>query len=147
MMFWVKRDTYELIRMGFWLTQILNEINNFIALTEYVEVGCPRHPRATTIGIQLQDGDHTDGWQNLTTQPWAPTPLIRQAPVTQIHSEMNCILKKFSLKFFKVLIPILKTNQIVQWITLPAKNWLISLSLISRQWFWLTLKLERGISL
>ena len=38
-------------------------------LTETVEVGCPRHPGATTIGNQLQDGDHTDGWQNLTTQP------------------------------------------------------------------------------
>ena len=36
---------------------------------ETVEVGCPRHPGATTIGNQLQDGDRTDGWQNLTTQP------------------------------------------------------------------------------
>ena len=44
-------------------------INNFVALSETVEVGCPRHPGATTIGNQLQDGDHTDGWQNLTTQP------------------------------------------------------------------------------
>ena len=105
MIFWVKRDTHELIGMGFWLKQILNEINNFIALTEYVEVGCPRHPGATTIGIQFQDGDRTDGWQNLTTQPWAPTPLIRQAPVTQIHSEMDCILKKISLKFSKFSYP------------------------------------------
>ena len=36
---------------------------------ETVEVGCPRHPEATTIGNQLQDGDRTDGWPNLTTQP------------------------------------------------------------------------------
>ena len=36
---------------------------------ETVEVGCARHPGATTIGNQLQDGDRTDGWPNLTTQP------------------------------------------------------------------------------
>ena len=36
---------------------------------ETVEVGCPRHPGANTIGNQLQDGDRTDGWPNLTTQP------------------------------------------------------------------------------
>ena len=36
---------------------------------ETVEVGCPRHPGASTIGNQLQDGDRTDGWPNLTTQP------------------------------------------------------------------------------
>ena len=51
-----------------------------------MEAGCPRHPGATTIGRQLQDGDCTDGWQNLTTQPWAPTPLVRQAPITLIHN-------------------------------------------------------------
>jgi len=44
-------------------------INNFVALSESVEVGCLGHPGATTIGNQLQDGDCTDGWQNLTTQP------------------------------------------------------------------------------
>jgi len=44
-------------------------VNNFLALSETVEVGCPRHPGATTIGNQLQDGDGTDAWQNLTTQP------------------------------------------------------------------------------
>ena len=44
-------------------------VNNIVALTETVEVGCPRHPGVTTIGNQLQDGDRTDGWQNLTTQP------------------------------------------------------------------------------
>ena len=49
-------------------------VNNFVALTETVEVGCLRHPGATTIGNQLQDGDRTDGCRNLTTQPWAPTP-------------------------------------------------------------------------
>ena len=42
-----------------------------------LEVGCPKHPGASTIGSQLQDGDCTDGWQNLTTQPWAPTPSRR----------------------------------------------------------------------
>ena len=35
---------------------------------ETVEVLCPRLPGATTIGNQLQDGDRTDGWPNLTTQ-------------------------------------------------------------------------------
>ena len=44
-------------------------VNNFVALSETVEVGCPRHPGATTTGNQLQDGDRTDGWQTLTTQP------------------------------------------------------------------------------
>ena len=52
----------------------LSSVNNFVTLSETVEVGCPRHPGATTIGNQLQDGDRTDGWQNPTTQPWAPTP-------------------------------------------------------------------------
>ena len=52
-------------------------INNIVALTENVEVGCPRHPGATTIGNHLQDEDRTDGWQNLTTQPWAPMPSRR----------------------------------------------------------------------
>ena len=47
----------------------IKKVNNIVALTETVEVGCPRHPGATTIGNQLQDGDRTDGWQNLTTQP------------------------------------------------------------------------------
>ena len=44
-------------------------VNNLVAVTESVEVGCPRHPGAATIGNQLQDGDPTDGWQSLTTQP------------------------------------------------------------------------------
>ena len=43
-------------------------------LRPYVEVGCLRHPGASTIGSQLQDGDCSDGGQNLTTQPWAPMP-------------------------------------------------------------------------
>ena len=38
----------------------------------YVEVGCLKHPGASTTGSQLHDGDCTDGWQNLTIQPWAP---------------------------------------------------------------------------
>ena len=54
----------------FGLTMLtLIQINNFVTLSETVEVGCLRHPGATTIGSQLQDGDRTDGWQNLTTQP------------------------------------------------------------------------------
>ena len=63
--------------IGSWLERSLSCIrslphvvpNNFVALTESVEVGCPRHPGATTIGSQLQDGDRSVGWQNLTTQP------------------------------------------------------------------------------
>jgi len=51
------------------ITSLTIIINNFVALSETVEVGCPRHPGATTIGNQLQDGDCTDGWQNLTSQP------------------------------------------------------------------------------
>ena len=31
-----------------------------------------RHPSASTVKSQLQDGDCTDGWQNLTTQQQAP---------------------------------------------------------------------------
>ncbi|XP_074614807.1 phospholipid phosphatase 4-like isoform X3 [Acropora palmata] len=63
--------------IGSWLERSLSCIrslphvvlNNFVALTESVEVGSPRHPGATTIGSQLQDGDRSVGWQNLTTQP------------------------------------------------------------------------------
>ena len=43
--------------------------NKQLRRPETVEVGYPRHPGATTIGNQLQDGDRTDGWPNLTTQP------------------------------------------------------------------------------
>ena len=43
------------------VVNIFCEMNNIVALTETVEVGCPRHPGATTIGNQLQDGDRTDG--------------------------------------------------------------------------------------
>ena len=50
-----------------------------------MEVGCPRHPGISTIGIQLLDGDHSHGWQNQATQPWAPTwKEKKQAPVTLI---------------------------------------------------------------
>ena len=49
--------------------EFLKRVNDFIALTESMEVGCPRHPGATAFGSQLQEGDRTDGWQNLTTQP------------------------------------------------------------------------------
>jgi len=48
------------------MSRILFTVNNFVTLTETVEDGCLRHPGATTIGSQLQDGDRTDGWQNLT---------------------------------------------------------------------------------
>ena len=58
----------------FFLNFVLVMINKQLRRSETVEVGCPRHPGATTIGNQLQDGDRTDGWPNLTTQPWAPTP-------------------------------------------------------------------------
>lgn len=51
-----------------------------------VEVGCLGHSGASTISSQVQDGNCTDSWQNLATQPWAPTPLRRQAPITLIHS-------------------------------------------------------------
>jgi len=37
-----------------------------------VEVGCPRHPEASTIGSELLDRDHSCGWQILATQPEAP---------------------------------------------------------------------------
>jgi len=41
-----------------------------------VEVRCLRHP--STIGNQPQPWDCSNGWQNLTTQPWAPMSLRRQ---------------------------------------------------------------------
>lgn len=55
-------------------------------LHRFVEVGCPRHPGASAIGNQLQHREYTNGWQNLTTEAWAPTPLRRRAPITLIHS-------------------------------------------------------------
>ena len=42
-----------------------------------MEVGCLRHPGASTIGSQLLDGDHSHDWQIQATQPWAPTPSQR----------------------------------------------------------------------
>ena len=50
-----------------WMNEVYS--NKQLRRPETVEVGCPRHPGATTIGNQLQDGDRTDGWPNLTTQP------------------------------------------------------------------------------
>ena len=41
-------------------------INNCIAK---MEVGCLKHPRASTIGSQLLDKDCSHGWQILATQP------------------------------------------------------------------------------
>ena len=38
-------------------------------LTGKVEVGCLRHPGASTIGSQLLDGDRSHGWQIQATQP------------------------------------------------------------------------------
>ena len=37
-----------------------------------VEVGCLRHPGASTLGRQLLGGDGSHGWQILATKPWAP---------------------------------------------------------------------------
>ena len=37
-----------------------------------MEVGCLRHPGASTIGSQLLDGDCSHGWQILATQLRAP---------------------------------------------------------------------------
>ena len=54
-------------------------INNCIAK---MEVGCLKHPGASTIGSQLLDEDCSHGWQILATQPWAPTQQEEQAPVT-----------------------------------------------------------------
>ena len=34
-----------------------------------MEVGCLKHPGASTIGSQLLDGDFSHGWQILATQP------------------------------------------------------------------------------
>ena len=45
------------------------KINNSIAK---MEVGCLKHPGASTIGSQLLDEDFSHGWQILATQPWAP---------------------------------------------------------------------------
>ena len=52
----------------------------------YEEVEYLRHPGLSTIGNQLQDGDYSNGSQNLTTLPRTPTLPRRQAPVTLIHS-------------------------------------------------------------
>ena len=41
---------------------------------------------ASTIGNQLQDEESTNDYQNLTTQPWAPTPPRKPAPLTLINS-------------------------------------------------------------
>jgi len=38
-----------------------------------VDVGCLRHPGASTIGSQLLDGDRSHGWQIQATQPGAIT--------------------------------------------------------------------------
>ena len=56
---------YNPVRRTFYDVNYIKQLRR----SETVEVGCPRHPGATTIGNQLQDGDRTDGWQNLTTQP------------------------------------------------------------------------------
>ena len=44
----------------------LTAFNNCIAK---MEVGCLKHPRASTIGSQLLDEDCSHGWQILATQP------------------------------------------------------------------------------
>ena len=50
-------------------TLIYKSINNCIVK---MEVGCPRHPGASTISSQLLDEDCCHGWQLLATQPWSP---------------------------------------------------------------------------
>ena len=55
--------------MHIFLFDIILKLNVHKQLRRSVEVGWPRHPGASTVGSQLQDGDCTDGWQNLTTQP------------------------------------------------------------------------------
>ena len=47
-----------------------------------MEVGCLRHPGASTISSQLLDEDCSHGWQILATQPWVPTQYEEHAPVT-----------------------------------------------------------------
>ena len=44
-----------------------------------VEVGCLRHPGASTIGSQLLDGDCSHGWQiHAEREKQAPVTLIKQ---------------------------------------------------------------------
>ena len=50
-----------------------------------MEVGCLRHPVASTIGSQLLDGDYSHDWQIQPTQPCAPMRKEKiQAPITLI---------------------------------------------------------------
>ena len=75
-----------------------------------MEVGCLRHPGASTIGSQFLGGDCSHGWQILATQPWAPTQereisthhsgkregrLGKTALTMSCHSKQRC---KFTLK-------------------------------------------------
>jgi len=55
-------------------------VNNWIAK---MEIGCPRHTGASTIGRQLLDENCSHGWQILATQLWAP--MQEQAPITLLR--------------------------------------------------------------
>ena len=44
-------------------------VSSELTTASQMEVGCLRHPGASTIGSQLLDGDHSHGWQILATQP------------------------------------------------------------------------------
>ena len=50
------------------LDSVLQAINRQ-QLPRKVEVGCLRHPGASTIDSQLLDGDRSHGWQIQATQP------------------------------------------------------------------------------
>ena len=44
-------------------------VSSELTTASQVEVGCLRHPGASTFGSQLLDGDCSRGWQILATQP------------------------------------------------------------------------------
>ena len=44
-------------------------VSSELTTASQMEVGCLRHPGASTISSQLLDGDCSHGWQILATQP------------------------------------------------------------------------------
>ena len=52
-----------------------------------MEVGCLKHPGASSISSHILDGDFSHGWQILATQPWAPTPSQSTPELSAISSE------------------------------------------------------------
>ena len=52
-----------------------------------MEVGCLKHPGASSIGSHILDGDFSHGWQILATQPWAPMPSQSTPELSAISSE------------------------------------------------------------